>query len=105
MIVGRIFGWLLLFCALAAFAVEMITWAREGVYRVAALGVIWNNLHANSLVGLGAFVEQKLSPYLWANIIVPVLSLAAWLVLGVPGAILAVAFRRRRRRRRSFRKH
>ena len=105
MIVGRILGWLLLFCALSAFAIELITWARYGTYRIAALGEIWSNLHANSLVGFGAFVEQKLSPYLWANIIVPVLSLAAWLVLGVPGAILAVAFRRRPRRRRSFRKH
>ncbi len=104
MIVGRILGWLLLFCALAAVAIEMIAWLRYGSYRIAALGEIWSNLHANSLVGFGAFVEQRISPYLWTSVIVPLLSLAAWLVFVVPGALLVVLFRRRPKRKHSFRR-
>ncbi len=102
--VGRTLGWLLLFGALVAVVIEMFKFVESGVYAVAALGEIWSNIHTNSLVGFGAFVEKSISPSLWINVIVPLLSLPAWLVLGLPGAVLLLIFRRRKRHR-SFDRH
>ncbi len=104
MYVGRALAWLLLFGALVAVAIELFQFAVDGIYAVVALGEIWSNIHTNSLVGFGAFVEKSISPALWINLIVPVLSLPAWLVFGLPGAVLLLVFRRRRRHR-SFGRH
>ena len=92
-IAGRIVGWLLLFGALVALFVELFRWGRDGVYQVAAVGEVWVAVNANSLIGFGAVIEQRLSPWLWLEVIVPLLTLPAWLVLGVPGALLAWTYR------------
>ncbi len=89
MIVGLIVGWTLVLGALAALA----------IYQFAALGAIWASIHANSLVGFGAVVEKSISPALWTEVLVPLLSQPAWLVLGAPGAALAALFHWLRRRR------
>ena len=92
-IAGRIAGWLLLFAALAALIFELFRWGRDGVYQAAAVGEVWVAINANSLIGFGAVIEQRLSPWLWLEIIVPLLTLPAWLVLGVPGALLVWTYR------------
>ena len=92
-IAGRIVGWLLLFAALVALFVELFRWGRDGVYHVAAVGEVWVAINANSLIGFGAVIEQRLSPWLWLEIIVPLLTLPAWLVLGAPGALIAWTYR------------
>ncbi len=89
MIVGLIVGWTLVLGALAALA----------MYQFAAVGAIWADIHANSLVGFGAVVEKSISPELWSEVLVPLLSQPAWLVLGAPGAALAALFHWLRRRR------
>ena len=89
MIVGLIVGWTLVLGALAALA----------MYQFAAVGAIWASIHANSLVGFGAVVENSISPELWSEVLVPLLSQPAWLVLGAPGAALAALFHWLRRRR------
>ncbi len=88
MIIGLIVGWSLVLGAAAAFAIR----------RTAAVGTIWNDIHANSLVGFGAVVEQSISPELWSEVLVPLLSQPAWLVLGAPGVVLAILFHWLRRR-------
>ncbi len=88
MIVGLVVGWLLVLGAVAALA----------IYRTAAVGEIWAGIHTNSLVGFGAIVEKSISPELWSEVLVPLLSQPAWLVLGAPGVVLAVLFHWLRRR-------
>ena len=89
MIVGLVVGWALVLGALAAL----------GMYRFAAVGEIWAGIDANSLVGFGAVVEKSISPALWSEVLVPLLSQPAWLALGAPGALLVVLFHWLRRRR------
>ncbi|MFQ5985618.1 MAG: hypothetical protein ACE5LL_08925 [Alphaproteobacteria bacterium] len=100
MVVGRILGWALVVFALAAAVVEIIGLIHTGSYDVLAAGEFWSRLNANSLVGFGAFVEQTISPALWFDVFLPLLGLPTWLVLGLPGGVLAVVFRARRQRRR-----
>ena len=88
MIVGIVVGWSLVLGAAAVLA----------IYRTAAVGEIWAGIHANSLVGFGAIVEKSISPELWSEVLVPLLSQPAWLVLGVPGVVLAALFHWLRRR-------
>ncbi len=99
---GGVVGWLLCLAALAALGAELARYVNDGVYRSIPFAEPWSMIHANSLVGFGAFVEKSISPALWTDVIVPLLSLPAWLVLGVPGGLLVwfCHFRRRRRRRR-----
>jgi hypothetical protein len=97
-IAGCIVGWLLLFGALVALFFELFRWGRDGVYQAASVGEVWVAINANSLVGFGAVIEQRLSPWLWIEIIVPLLTLPAWLVLGLPGALLAWTCHRTKRR-------
>ncbi len=87
MIVGLIVGWLLVLGAVAL-----------AIYRPDAVGTIWSDIHANSLVGFGAVVEKSISPELWSEVLVPLLSQPAWIVLGASGVVLAVLFHWLRRR-------
>ena len=88
MIVGIVVGWLFVVGAAATYA----------VYQTAAVGEIWAGIHTNSLVGFGAVVEKSISPELWSEVLVPLLSQPAWLVLGAPGVVLAALFHWLRRR-------
>ncbi len=100
--IGGVIGWALCLAALAALGWELARYLGDGVYRSIPIAEPWSMIHANSLVGFGAFVEKSISPALWTEVIVPFLSLPAWLVVGVPGGLLVwlCHFRRRRRRRR-----
>lgn len=96
-LIGRIMGVALLSGALIAIAVEALGWWRDDVWETVTLGGAWVSVNANSLVGLGAFVEKSISPWLWFEIMVPLLTLPLWLVLGLPGVVLVIATRRKRR--------
>jgi hypothetical protein len=97
-IIGRVVGWVLLFGAAVALFVELFRWGRDGVYQAASIGEIWVGINANSLVGFGAVIEQRISPWLWLEVIVPLLTLPAWPYLGVLGGLILWLCRRRRRR-------
>ncbi len=98
--IGGVTGWLLCLAALVALGAEAARYWSDGVYRSIPLAEPWSMVHANSLVSFGAFVEKSISPALWTDVIVPLLSLPAWLVLGVPGGLLVWRCHIRRRRRR-----
>ena len=100
----RLSGVALLLAALLTLAVEAYGWWRDDVWESASLGAAWASVNANSLVGLGAFVENSISPWLWIEILVPVLIQPLWLVLGLPGAVLVLITRRRRRKSIFFKK-
>ena len=102
--IGLLSGAALLLGALSALAVEALGWWRDGVWEFVSLGAVWAGVNANSLVGLGAFVENSISPWLWIEILVPVLIQPLWLVLGLPGAVLVLITRRKRRKSIFFKK-
>ncbi len=97
--IGLLFGAALLLGALSALAVEALGWWRDGAWEFVTLGAAWAGVNANSLVGLGAFVEKSISPWLWIEIMVPLLTQPLWLYLGVAGAILIIFSQRKRRPR------
>ena len=101
---GWLLGWVFVFGALVAIAIDLFKWIRDGAYVFVSLGDIWAGINTNSLVGFGALIEKSVSPTLWSDILVPLLSLPAWTVLGAIAAILLILFRKPpRRRRHSFR--
>ena len=96
--IGRLMGAALLLGAFLTLAVEAYRWWRDDVWESVSLGAAWAGVNANSLVGLGAFVERSISPWLWIEILVPLLTLPLWLYLILPGAVLLLITRRKRRR-------
>lgn len=78
-------------CAVAA----VLLWLVAGDTTAASVAGIWVRVDANSLVGLQALIENRISPSLWPPVRMAV-SLPAWLVLGVVAALLLLAGRRRR---------
>ncbi len=95
---GRLIGAALLLGGLISLAMEAFGWWRDGAWEIVTLGAAWASVNANSLVGLGAFVERSISPWLWFEIMVPLLTLPLWLYLALPGAALLIVTRRKRRR-------
>ncbi|MCZ6608549.1 MAG: hypothetical protein O7A66_00935 [Alphaproteobacteria bacterium] len=95
---GQLIGAAFLLGAAAVLAVEAFGWWRDGVWNLITLGAAWAAANANSLVGLGAFVETSISPWLWSEIMVPLLTLPLWLYLALAGAALMAVTRRKRRR-------
>ena len=96
--IGLLSGAALLLGALSALAVEALGWWRDGAWEFVSLGAVWAGVNANSLVGLGAFVEKSISPWLWIEIMVPLLTQPLWLYLAAPGAVLIIISWRKRRR-------
>jgi len=62
------------------------------------LGETWAMLHTDSLVGLREFVATRFFGPLLDSAVAGILSLPGWLVLGVPGGLLAWLGRSRRSR-------
>ena len=96
MIVCRIVASLLLLTALGLFAYEIVGAISGGGYDLIAGGELWSRIHANSLVGFNALIEKNISPWLWGEIIVPILLAPAWAIAVMPGLVLAILCRRRR---------
>jgi hypothetical protein len=93
--IGCGLGVVLLLLAVASALAEVVLLAR-GAPGPISLGWLWFQIHGNSLVGFQALIEKGVSPAAWP----PIQSLLIWrlwLVLGVPGALLALACLRRRR--------
>ncbi len=101
MIVGRLIGWALIFAAMLILGYEAAGWidSDTNVWHVRAAGKLWFDIHPGSLNASQAGIQRYVLPELWDPVIQTVLTWPAWAVLGVPGILLAVLFRRRRRRR------
>lgn len=86
---GCVVGFVLLLLAVASALAEIVMLAR-GAPGVVSLGWLWFQVHGNSLVGFQALIEKGVSPAAWP----PIQSLLiwrAWLVLGIPGVLLALS--------------
>ena len=91
----RRFGhWLgvgLLVAGAAATVAELLT-ILQGAPATLSIGAIWYRIHANSLVGFQALIENGISPSLWPPI-QWLLTLPTWLVLVPPGLLLVLLCR------------
>jgi hypothetical protein len=82
-------GFVVLLLAATSALAEIIMVARGAPGQV-SLGWIWFQIHGNSLVGFQALIEKSVSPAVWQPIQY-LLTLPAWLVLGVPGVLLSLS--------------
>jgi hypothetical protein len=80
---------LLLLLLAAASALAEVVMAAEGARGAISLGWLWFQVHGNSLVGFQALIEKGVSPAAWPPI-QSLLTWPAWLVLGIPGVLLAL---------------
>ncbi len=99
MIVGRMLGWLLVALAIVAFGWEIVALIDSGTWQITALGKLWFDIHSGSLGLAQVVVERYVWPPIWDPVILTLLQWPGWVVLGVPGLVLAWLFRRRRRDR------
>ena len=104
-VLGRWLGYALLALAAVAVILDGVDVLRRGDWRPASVLDWWSIVAPRSVDAV-----MLAWPWLSDNVLEPILVLPVWLVLGVPGAILALACRardddqrrRRRRRARSF---
>ncbi len=98
MIVGRVIGWFLLFCALVLLGWDAVSSLSAGHWGFAVLGQRWYEidqaLGSATLNTLQAGIERRLSVGLWDNVVAPVLLWPAVAVFVVPGVVLVLLFRR-----------
>lgn len=94
----RTIGTLLLAVALILIILDGTRSLGENRLLIASLAETWNLLHAPSLGGFQEFLGSRLFGPLLRPVADLVLSLPAWVVLGVPGALLAWGGRSRRTR-------
>jgi hypothetical protein len=98
MIVGRILGWVLLFCALVLLGWDAVSSLSAGTWGFAVLGQRWfeidQALGSATLNTLQAGIERNLSVDLWDNVMAPLLLWPAVAVFALPGLVLALLFRR-----------
>jgi hypothetical protein len=80
----------------AAAAVAELLAMLLGAPATLSSGTIWYRIHANSLVGFQALIENGITPLIWPPI-QWLLTLPAWLVLLPPGLLLMLLCLRKRR--------
>jgi hypothetical protein len=92
---GYWFGIGLLVAGAAAAVAEFLA-TLQGAPSTLSIGAIWFRVHANSLVGFQALIEKGVTPAVWSPI-QWLLTLPAWLVLGLPGLLFVLLCRNRTR--------
>tara|TARA_B100000513_G_scaffold109466_1_gene47444 strand:- start:22 stop:567 length:546 start_codon:yes stop_codon:yes gene_type:complete len=89
-------GWALLLAAFASGAAEALVHADPGRGRKLVTAYdLWYTIWPGNLVITQIRVE-RLSPELWASVIRPALDFPAWMLFGLPGAVLTWFCRPRR---------
>ena len=99
MIVLRVIGWLILLAAVLALGWDGFNWMQSGHWAMTPAGKVWYQLSPGSLNLIQAVIERHVWKTLWNPIILAVLLMPTWLVLAVPGGLLAILARPRKRRR------
>ncbi len=89
-LVGRVLGYLFILGAIGALALDLVALYETGALRLAPLGEVWYRLDRASLNMLQAGIERNVAPFLWHDVIAPVLQWPAALVLVVPGIVLLI---------------
>jgi hypothetical protein len=95
MALGRFLGWLLILAALLAGGYDAFQWHYHDQHHVTAAGELWYDLSSSTLNLFQAGVQRHVSPALWDVVVRPVLLWPALAVLGVPGILFLILFRRR----------
>ena len=101
MILVRIFGYLLLFLALAALGAEILTSVQAGEWVSLTVGDVWAMIDRESIGLAQVGLERYVHPFLFDPLLLTLLLWPAWAVAGVP-ALLILLLARRRRQRRMF---
>ena len=96
MVIVRLVAVVLALVFLAVLGHEFYKAAGAG-YRLISGGELWFMFDGNSLVGFQALIEKQIAPWLWSDIVLPVLRGPAWAIPLVPAALLLLLGRRRRR--------
>jgi hypothetical protein len=98
-VVLRVIGWLLIVAALLALGWDLFFWIHDGQFGFRAAGAAWYRVSPGSMNRIQALIENHIWKTLWNPVIETVLRLPLWLVLGIPGLLLALVARARKRRR------
>jgi hypothetical protein len=93
--VGYWLGVVLLVAGAAAAVAELLAMLL-GATATLSIGAIWYRIHANSLVGFQALIENGMTPLVWPPI-QWLLTLPTWLVLSPPGLLLMLLCRHKGR--------
>jgi hypothetical protein len=96
--VGRFFAWLFLALGIGFLCWALIPMLQGGKFDPDPLGKVWFTIHPGSLQILQPAIERHVAPWLWSDIVQPVLVTPAYVDFLVLGAVLALIFRRRRGR-------
>ncbi len=95
--VGRFIAWLLLSIGVGFLAWAVIGYFQAGKFEPELLGAVWEKLFPGSLNALEVGIQRHLdAPWLWTDIVLPVVTAPAYVDFLVLGAVLALLFRRRR---------
>jgi hypothetical protein len=95
----RVIGWLLIVIAVIFLGRDLYLWIHDGKWVATSGGMLWGRISLDSLERFQAVVERRLWAPLWTPILWILLQ-PVWLLLAIPGVILALLRRRPRRRRR-----
>src|SRR5258708_31546959 len=89
--VGRSVAWILLLLALIAAGHDGLIYLKTGAYSPTEIGALWYTIDRGSLNLVQAVIERYIHPFLWQDVIFPLLVWPAWLGLiglaGVPGRL------------------
>ena len=94
----RIIGTTLLAAALILVILDGTRSLGTNALVMTPLGETWRAIHADSLAGVQSFIESRFFGPLLEGLISAILALPGWVVLGVPGALLAWLGRSKRTR-------
>lgn len=92
-IFGRVLGWVLILAAVAVLGADALAALDSGQFAPRPMGQLWFQLDPGSLNLMQAVVQRYLHPSIWDPGIVSVLLLPAFVVLAVPGVLLALLCR------------
>jgi len=98
MLLCRTIAVLFLIATLGLFAYEIVGVIIGGSYNSLASGELWARVHANSLVGFQALIEKNTFPWLWREVLLPILLAPAWAITALPGLFIILLCHTRRRR-------
>lgn len=93
--VGRMFAWLFLALGVGFLCWAVIPLLQGRKFEPQSLGKVWFTIHADSLQLLQPAIERHIAPWLWIDVVQPILVTPAYVDFLVLGAVLALIFRRR----------
>ena len=97
--VGRLLGWALVLLGLIAVGYDALAYFQTGTLSLIELGRAWYAIDPGSINLVQAVVERYIHPFLWNDVIFPVLLAPASAVLIGLGLVLILVFRKRRKYR------